>query len=279
MASLTRWTWIWASSGSWWWPGKAGVLQCMGLQRVRHNWVTELNWVLKQQTYFSQFWRLRESEIMVRFLVKTLFLIYRWPFFPGGTVVKNPPPKAGDSGSVPGLGRSPGEGNGNPLQYFCLENPVDWGAWQIAVHEVAKSWTQLSTCVHTCTHTHTHIFSCILTWQKGEGREEVTCSLVSFLTVSFMRIPSLWLNHSPTSQPPDTIALDILISNCESRGDVIFSPWQISIQILCPFKKRFHLYKRSFGTCLSLVYFISLLPSRSTHIVTDGKISSFFMAK
>ena len=45
MASRTRWTWVWASSGSWWWTGKPGVLQSMGLQRVRHNWATELNWV------------------------------------------------------------------------------------------------------------------------------------------------------------------------------------------------------------------------------------------
>ena len=44
MALLTQWTWVWASSGSWWWAGKPGVLQSMGLQRVRHNWVTELNW-------------------------------------------------------------------------------------------------------------------------------------------------------------------------------------------------------------------------------------------
>ena len=44
MASLTLWTWAWVSSGSWWWTGKPGVLQSMGSQRVRHNWVTELNW-------------------------------------------------------------------------------------------------------------------------------------------------------------------------------------------------------------------------------------------
>ena len=44
MPSLTQWTWIWASSGSWWWTGKPGVLQSMGSQRVRHNWGTELNW-------------------------------------------------------------------------------------------------------------------------------------------------------------------------------------------------------------------------------------------
>ena len=51
---------------------------------------------------------------------------------------------AGDPGSIPGSGRSPGEGNGNPLQYSCLENPMDGGAWWAAVHGVAKSRTRLS---------------------------------------------------------------------------------------------------------------------------------------
>ena len=50
---------------------------------------------------------------------------------------------AGDAGSIPGSGRSPGEGNGNPLQYSCLENPMDKEAWWAAVHGVTKSWTQL----------------------------------------------------------------------------------------------------------------------------------------
>ena len=48
---------------------------------------------------------------------------------------------AGDLGSIPGSGRSPGEGNGNSLQYSCLENPMDSGAWRATVHGVAKSWT------------------------------------------------------------------------------------------------------------------------------------------
>ena len=45
MASLTWWTWVWASSGIWWWTGKPGMLQSMGSQRVRHDWVTEVNWL------------------------------------------------------------------------------------------------------------------------------------------------------------------------------------------------------------------------------------------
>ena len=62
----------------------------------------------------------------------------------GGSEVKASACNAGDLGSIHGLGRSPGEGNGNPLQYSCLENPMDGGAWWAAVHGVAKSWTQLS---------------------------------------------------------------------------------------------------------------------------------------
>ena len=61
-----------------------------------------------------------------------------------GSVVKNPPINPGDMGSILGSGRSPGEGNGSPLQYSCLGNPMDGGAWKATVHGVAKSWTQLS---------------------------------------------------------------------------------------------------------------------------------------
>ena len=58
--------------------------------------------------------------------------------FPGGLLVKNLPANAGDTGSILGLGRSPREGNGNPLQYSCLRNPMDTGAWWAMVHGVAK---------------------------------------------------------------------------------------------------------------------------------------------
>ena len=66
---------------------------------------------------------------------------------PGGSVVKNPPDNAGDTGdmsSIPGSGRSPGGGNGKPLQHSCLENHMDEGAWQARVHGIIKSRTSLS---------------------------------------------------------------------------------------------------------------------------------------
>ena len=64
--------------------------------------------------------------------------------FPGGAEVKASACNVGDLDSIPGSGRSPGEGNGNPLQYSCLENPMDGGAWWATVHGVAKSQTRLS---------------------------------------------------------------------------------------------------------------------------------------
>ena len=64
--------------------------------------------------------------------------------FPGSPNGKASARNAEDQGSIPGSGRSSGEGNGNPLQYSCLENPIDGGAWEAAVHGVAKSRTQLS---------------------------------------------------------------------------------------------------------------------------------------
>ena len=66
-------------------------------------------------------------------------------------VVKILPASAGDADSIPGWGRSPGGGNGNPLQYSCLGNPMDRGAWRTTVHGVAKSQIQLSDLQYTTT--------------------------------------------------------------------------------------------------------------------------------
>ena len=62
--------------------------------------------------------------------------------FPGGSVVKNSPANVGEAGSIPESGKSSGEGNGNPLQYSCLENSMDRGAWQATVHSITESDTE-----------------------------------------------------------------------------------------------------------------------------------------
>ena len=71
--------------------------------------------------------------------------------FPGGSDGEDSACSGGDLGSISGSGRSPGEGNGNPLHYSCLENPMDRGTWWVTVHQVAKSHTLLNDI-----HTHTH---------------------------------------------------------------------------------------------------------------------------
>ena len=93
---------------------------------------------------------------------------------PGGLDGKASACNVGDLGSIPASGRSPGEGNSNPLQYSCLENSMDGGAWWAAVHGVAKSWTRLSNFTFTF-HFHalekemaTH--SSVLAWRiPGTG--------------------------------------------------------------------------------------------------------------
>ena len=79
--------------------------------------------------------------------------------FPGGSVVKNPPAMQEMAGLCPGLGRSPGESNGNLIQYSCLGNPTNEGAWQTTVQGVTKSQTRLSSYVTTIyAYTHTSCF-------------------------------------------------------------------------------------------------------------------------
>ena len=73
-----------------------------------------------------------------------LYSLNRFKGFPRGSVVKNPPANAGDTGLILRSGRSPREGNDNPLQYSCLGNPMDRGTWQAIVHGVEKSQTQFS---------------------------------------------------------------------------------------------------------------------------------------
>ena len=86
-------------------------------------------------------------------------LVFVSPGFPSGAVVKNPPAKAGDTvdvGSIPGSGRSPGKGNGNPLQYSSLASSMDRGDWWATAHWVTKSQTRLI--YEARTHVHLSAF-------------------------------------------------------------------------------------------------------------------------
>ena len=109
-----------------------------------------LRWLIKTQLHVNP------SQTKVR--KKTLLVCLLCDLgSSGGSVGQESTCNAGDPGSIPGWGRSPGEGNGNPLQYSCLETPMDRGAWQATVHGVAKSRTWLRD--YTPTHTYIYMLS------------------------------------------------------------------------------------------------------------------------
>ena len=84
--------------------------------------------------------------------------------FPGGSVIKNLPDNSGDTGLIPGSGKSSGEGNGNPVQYFCLENPMDRGAWWATAHgvtkesDMTKQQHHINICILTCVFIDLYIY-------------------------------------------------------------------------------------------------------------------------
>ena len=107
-----------------------GVLLSIGLQRVGRDVVTKQQQQIRYNTGNST------QYSVITYMRKGASLVAQ--------TVKNLPAVQGALGLIPGSGRSPGEGNGNPLWYSCLGNPMDRGAWQAVVHGVAKSWTGLS---------------------------------------------------------------------------------------------------------------------------------------
>ena len=157
------------------WTEEPGRLQSMGSRRVGHDWATSLSlftfmhWRRKWQStpvpclenprdggaWSAAVSGVAQSQTRLKRLSSSSSINFRrwqnWSQFhkmyslgPGGSEVKNPSGNARDVGSVPGLWRSLGKGNGHPFQYSCLENPTDRGAWRTTVHGLAKNQTQLS---------------------------------------------------------------------------------------------------------------------------------------
>ena len=160
-------------------------------QSCGHCWVFQICWRFECSIFTASSFRIWNSSTEILSPPLALFVVMLskahltshsrkslWVYntgFPHSSVGNESACSTGDPSSIPGLGRSPGEGNGNPLQYSCLENPMDRGAWWAAVHGVAKSRTRLSDFTFTF-HFHalenemaTH--SSILAWRMP-GREE-----------------------------------------------------------------------------------------------------------
>ena len=178
MASPTRWTWVWVNSGSWWWTGRPGVLRFMGLQRVQHDWATELNWSnlrninlggQNKKIYLKLSFPENPTQIFSVPFIWNIFdiclLIINWrrQWHPTPVLLPGKIPRTEEPGRLQSMGSLGvghdwatslslftsciGEGNGNPLQRSCLENPRDGGAWRAAVYGVAQSrhdWSDLA---------------------------------------------------------------------------------------------------------------------------------------
>ena len=110
-------------------------------------------------------------------------------YIPGGSEVKASACNVGDVGLIPGSGRFPGEGNGNPLQYSCLENPMDGGAWWATVHGIPKSWTQLSDLMEKVMAPHSNT----LAWKIPGMEEPGRLQSMGLLRVGHDWVTSLWL--------------------------------------------------------------------------------------
>ena len=119
------------------------------------SWVSK-NLKFNQNSCMSWSWLCMDQTLNLLQFIPWMhfwgYLVYS-SGFPAGSEVKASASNARDPGSIPGSGRSPGEGNGNPLSYSCLENPIDGGAWWATVHGVAKSRTRLSNlCPSLCSN-------------------------------------------------------------------------------------------------------------------------------
>ena len=112
--------------------------------------------------------------------------------FPGGLEGKASTCNEGDPGSIPELGRSPGEGNGNPLQYSCLENPIDGGAWEAAVHGVAKSQTRLSNFAFLSFWKQKHHHK--PSWNKNEKSKKINLNS-QYVDINGYLIPLIYTDH------------------------------------------------------------------------------------
>ena len=133
----------------------------LGIRKLHFHWVlncrTSPRWIRNQRNKVSEererSYRLKVLDWAYQFTKQIVCASIRKGFvlrlteirdFPAGSVVKESACRAGDTGSIPGSGRSPGEGNGNLLQYSCLGNPMDKEAWWATVQRVTKSQTWLS---------------------------------------------------------------------------------------------------------------------------------------
>ena len=157
---------------------------------------------------------LRENQYSIRNIL--ILLPFLWASLVAQTV-KNWPVTREPPGSIPGSERAPGEGNGNPLQYSCLENLMDRGIWWVTVHGVAKESDTTEQLTHTHTHTHTHY--CVVF--SGGSMQETTCQCWRLKKCRF----DPWVRKIPQRRKRQPIPVFLPRESHGQRNLVGYSPW------------------------------------------------------
>ena len=126
------------------------------------NGIKVMHLVPKSKTFYAHLFMQKHKVHIILFSWRPIFQLKG---FPGGSVGKESACKAGDQGSIPGSGRSPEEGNGNPLEYSCLENSIDRGAWWATVHGAVtrlSNWTAIALTRPDRGHAHSCVIVTVL---------------------------------------------------------------------------------------------------------------------
>ena len=148
--------------------GKPLQYSCLEIPMDREAWQATVHGISTVRHVLAASFRFNRQQLI------SSWIFIQWGF-PGGSEVKASACNAGDLGSILGSGRSPGEGNGNPLQYSCLENPMDGGAWWATVHGVAKSRTRLSNFTFT--------FYCTITIHRCTGKKKIHTHSIIYILI------------------------------------------------------------------------------------------------
>ena len=192
--------------------------------------------------------------------------------FPGGSDGKEPSCNAGDRGSISGWGRPPGEGNGNPIQYSCLENPMDRGAWWVTVHGVAKE----SDTTKWLAHTHFHFRGCVYSFAIVESLSHVWL----FVTPMDCSTPGFPVLHYLPEVAHTHVHMTIFLLGFESFSNISRKSWEGFFDLGCNEEFCQNWARKGWDTVLGMYYPVCgedvLITSRKPHLFPRfGNSTSF----
>ena len=202
---------------TWKWPGVGGLPLCVCVCMCVFQYV----WEGELYSHADGAWWTPYTFGFLAINKLTIF-IHIYTGFPHGSEVKVSACNAGDPGSIPGSGRSPGEGNGNPLQDSCLENPMDREAWWATVHGVAKSRTRLSDFTYLLTYTESESHSVMSNSLRHHGPYSPWNSPGHNTGVSSYSL--LWGSFPTQGSNPDLLHCRQILYQLRHKGNLYLYP-------------------------------------------------------